>query len=223
MKLFNIKEIELPKYTKGEELLNTVTHVIGAMIAVVILVTGLITVSRHQKEYSLLSCWIYGLSMIILYVVSSVYHGLPPGDDKRIMRIVDHCTIYLLIAGSYTPILLTGIRPAHPTLAWTLFAAEWGLGLLAACLTAMDLKRSSRLSMFCYIAMGWLVVFALKPTIEAITASGFAWLLAGGICYTLGAVLYKLGKRRRYFHAVFHVFTVFASVLQAVCILKYVL
>jgi len=223
MKLFNIRDIELPNYTRGEERLNTVTHVIGAVIAVTILILGLMTASRHQKEYACLSCWMYGLSMITLYVVSSVYHGLPPGDAKRVMRVIDHCTIYLLIAGSYTPILLTAVRPNHPVLAWTLFAAEWGLGLLAACVTAMDLKKSSRLSMFCYIAMGWLVLVALKPTIEAITMAGFAWLLAGGICYTLGAVLYKLGKSRRYFHAVFHVFTVFGSVLQAVCILRYVL
>ena len=223
MTFITIKDIELPKYTEDEERLNTVTHVIGVVIAVVILILGLITASRHQKEYALLSCWIYGLSMIILYVVSSVYHGLPPGDAKRIMRVIDHCTIYLLIAGSYTPILLTAVRPAHPALAWILFAAEWGIGLFAAFLTAMDLKKSSRLSMICYIAMGWLVVAALKPTIEAVSMSGFLWLLAGGICYTLGAVLYKLGKKRRYFHAVFHVFTVFGSVLQAVCILKYVL
>ena len=218
-----LRETELPVYTKDEELLNTITHVIGVFLALGILLYGLRVAAAHQKPMAVPSCWIYGVSMILLYTVSSVYHGLPVGYAKRVMRVVDHCTIYLLIAGSYTPILLTAVRPAHPALAWTVCAAEWGIGLLAAFFTAMDMKKYSRLSMTCYIVMGWLVVAALKPTIEAITWDGFAWLLAGGISYTLGAVLYKLGKKKRYFHAVFHVFVVLGSLLQAVCILKYVL
>ena len=223
MKRLRIRETELPAYTQDEERMNTLTHVIGALMAFGILLYGLKTAAAHQKPMAIGSCWIYGLSMILLYTVSSVYHGLPAGNAKRIMRVVDHCTIYLLIAGSYTPILLTAVRPSHPVLAWTVFAAEWGIGLLAAFFTALDMKKYSRLSMTCYILMGWLVVAALKPTIEAITWKGFAWLLAGGISYTVGAVLYKLGKKRRYFHAVFHVFVVLGSLLQAVCILKYVL
>ena len=223
MKRLRIRETELPAYTQDEERMNTLTHVIGAFMAVGILFYGLRVAESHQKPMAIGSCWIYGLSMILLYTVSSVYHGLPAGNAKRIMRVVDHCTIYLLIAGSYTPILLTAVRPSHPVLAWTVFAAEWGIGLLAAFFTAVDMKKYSRLSMTCYILMGWLVVAALKPTIEAITWKGFAWLLAGGISYTVGAVLYKLGKKRRYFHAVFHVFVVLGSLLQAVCILKYVL
>jgi len=223
MKRRRIRDTELPIYTKDEELLNTITHVIGVFLAVGILFYGLKVAAAHRKPMAIPSCWVYGLSMILLYTVSSVYHGLPAGDAKRVMRVVDHCTIYLLIAGSYTPILLTAVRPAHPALAWTVCAAEWGIGLLAAFFTAMDMKKYSRLSMTCYIVMGWLVVAALKPTIEAITWDGFLWLLAGGISYTLGAVLYKLGKKKRYFHAVFHVFVVLGSLLQAVCILKYVL
>ena len=222
MKLLTINEIELPRYTEGEERLNTLTHAFGALAALGVLVRGLMIAGAHRRELAVLSCWIYGLSMILLYAVSAVYHGLPPCRAKKVMRIVDHCTIYLLIAGSYTPILLTAVRPEHPALAWGVFAAEWGLGLVAAFFTALDMKRYGRLSMICYIGMGWLVIAALKPTIEALSWKGFAWLLAGGICYTVGAVLYKIGKKKRYFHAVFHVFVVLASLLQAVCILKYV-
>ena len=218
-----IRETELPSYTRDEELLNTITHLIGVFLALGILAYGLVIAHRGQKELAVFGCCVYGLSMILLYTVSTVYHGLPAGELKRTMRVIDHCTIYLLIAGSYTPILLTAVRPAHPVLAWTVFAAEWGLGLLAACFTAADMQRYGRLSMFCYIAMGWLCLLVLKPTIEALSLPGFAWLLAGGICYTVGAVLYKIGKKRRYFHAVFHVFVLFGSLLQAVCILKYVL
>ena len=223
MRRITLEEIELPNYTKAEELLNTATHAIGFVFALWVLAYGLTLAARHNKELAIVSCWIYGLSMIFLYAVSSIYHGLPVCDVKRVMRVVDHCTIYLLIAGSYTPTLLVSMRPTHPVLAWFLFTSEWGLGILAAILTAIDMKKYGRVSMFCYIAMGWLIVIALKPTLEAVTVKGFLWLLAGGISYTVGAVLYKIGKKKRYVHAVFHVFVVLGSVLQAVCILKYVL
>ena len=222
MRHLTIREIDLPAYTENEERLNTFTHGLGAVLAAGVLALGLVMAERGGKGLAVPGCWIYGLSMLLLYAVSTVYHALPAGDAKRVMRVVDHCTIYLLIAGSYTPILLTAVRPRYPAFAWITFAAEWGLGLLAAFFTALDMKRYSRLSMACYIGMGWLVVAVLKPTVEAVSWSGFAWLLAGGICYTLGAVLYKIGKKKRYFHAVFHVFVVLASILQAVCILKYV-
>ena len=218
-----VQEIDIPQYSAREECLNAATHIFGAAFAVWVLVYGLRLARLHGRELAVESCWIYGLSMLILYLVSSVYHSLPVGNAKRMMRIVDHCTIYALIAGSYTPTLLVAIRPQHPMLAWVIFAAEWGLGLLAGILTAIDMKKYSRASMFCYIAMGWLIVVALKPTIEAVTMPGFLWLLAGGVSYTVGAVLYGIGKRRPYFHTVFHVFAVLGSMLQAVCILKYVL
>lgn len=223
MKFLTINEIELPRYTEGEERLNTATHAFGVAAALGVLARGLMIAGAHRRELAVLSCWIYGLSMILLYAVSAVYHGLPPCRAKKVMRIVDHCTIYLLIAGSYTPVLLTSVRPAHPALAWGIFAAEWGLGIAAAFFTAVDMKRYGRLSMACYIAMGWLIVIALKPTIEAVTLPGFLWLLAGGISYTVGAALYGIGKRKPYFHTVFHVFVVLGSMLQAVCILRYVL
>lgn len=223
MGLVTIREIEIPDYSKKEELLNTATHVLGVLFALWVLARGLNLAKLHNRALAVAGCWIYGLSMLVLYAVSSIYHGLPVCNAKRVMRIIDHCTIYLLIAGSYTPTLLTAIRPAHPVLAWIIFAAEWGLGLLAGVLTAIDMKKYSRASMFCYIAMGWLIVIAIKPTIEAVTVKGFLWLLAGGISYTVGAVLYKIGKKRRYVHALFHVFVVLGSVLQAVCILEYVL
>ena len=223
MKRAAIRDIELPAYTAQEERLNTVTHVFGIFFALLVLAYGLVLAHRHGREMAVPSCWIYGLSMVILYTVSSVYHGLPAGNAKRVMRIIDHCTIYVLIAGSYTPVLLTSIRPQHPRLAWIIFAAEWGLGLLAGLLTAIDMKKFAKVSMFCYIAMGWFIVIALKPTIEAVSVNGFLWLLAGGISYTIGAVLYKIGKKKRFIHAVFHIFVVLGSVLQAVCILRHVL
>ena len=223
MKRTPLAERELPVYSRGEERLNTLTHILGGVMGLVILIRGLLIASEHQNPWAVVSCAVYGASMILLYAVSSLYHGLPVGTAKRLLRIFDHCTIYALIAGTYTPILLAAVRPIHPAMAWTILGCEWGLGLLAAVLTAIDLKKYSKLSMACYIGMGWLVVAALKPTLEAVTLPGFLWLLAGGVAYTAGAVLYVWGKKRKWFHTVFHVFVVLGSALQAVCILNYVL
>lgn len=223
MKRTPIDDRQLPDYTRGEEIMNMVTHIVGGAVGVAVLVLGVVIAAGRRDALAVTGCVVYGMAMICLYTVSSVYHGLLPCRGKKVMRVIDHCTIYLLIAGTYTPILLSGIRPQHPALAWTVFACEWGIALLAAAFTAIDLKKYSKLSMVCYIAMGWLIVIVLKPTIEAISLEGFFWLLAGGVSYTVGAVLYGVGKKRRYFHSIFHIFVDLGSILQAVCILKYVL
>ena len=223
MKRTPLSERELPVYTRGEERLNVLTHILGGLMGLAILIAGLKTAVGSGKPWAIVGCAVYGVSMILLYAVSSLYHGLPAGDAKRLLRVFDHCTIYALIAGTYTPILLVSVRPVYPGLAWTILGCEWGLGLLAAILTAIDLKKYSRLSMVCYIGMGWLVVLALKPTIETVSPRGFLWLLAGGVAYTVGAVLYVKGKKRPWFHGVFHIFVVLGSALQAVCVLRYVL
>lgn len=218
-----IRERNLPDYTRGEEIMNMVTHIVGAAGSLPILVGGLILSALHQNPWASVSCFIYGLSMLLLYTMSSVYHGLPDSTGKKVLQVIDHCTIYALIAGTYTPILLVSVRPVYPALAWTILGCEWGLGMAAAALTAIDLKKYSKLSMFCYIVMGWLIILAVKPTIETVGTKGFLWLLAGGIVYTVGAVLYGIGKKKRYFHSVFHIFVIAGSMMQATCILLYVL
>ena len=218
-----LRERKLPDYTRGEEITNMVTHIVGAALSLPILIGGVVLSAYHRDPWAIVGSCVYGLTMLWLYTMSSVYHGLHDNTGKRVMQVIDHCTIYALIAGTYTPILLCAIRPSHPALAWTILGCEWGLGLAAAALTAIDLKKYARASMFCYIAMGWLIVLALKPTIETVGMAGFAWLLAGGLAYSLGAVLYGIGKKRRYYHSVFHVFVLLGSALQAVCILFYVL
>ena len=223
MERIPLRERKLPDYTPCEERMNMITHIVGAALSLPILVVGLILSARHANAWACVSGCIYGLSMLLLYTMSSVYHGLPDSMGKRVMQVIDHCTIYLLIAGTYTPILLVSIRPVYPALAWTIFGLEWGLGAAAAALTAIDLKKYSRVSMACYIAMGWLIVLAIGPTVRTVGRAGFLWLLAGGVAYTVGAVLYAIGKRKRYFHSVFHIFVLLGSALQAVCILFYVL
>ena len=218
-----LRERTLPDYTRGEEITNMVTHIVGAALSLPILFGGIILSAYHRNPWAIVSSFIYGLAMLWLYTMSSVYHGLADNTGKRVLQVLDHCTIYALIAGTYTPILLVAIRPEYPALAWTLFGCEWGFGAAAAAMTAIDLKKYGKASMACYIAMGWLIVLALRPTIETVGPNGFLWLLAGGVAYTLGAALYRIGKKRKYFHSVFHVFVLLGSLLQAVCILFYVL
>lgn len=213
----------LPSYTRGEEIANMVTHIVGGALGIVVLLLTIFLAIRNRDVWALVSGILYGASMIALYTVSSVYHGLRPSYGKKVMQVIDHCTIYLLIAGTYTPILLTAIRPVYPTLAWVIFGAEWGLAAIATVFTAIDHTRYNKFAMVCYIGMGWFIVFALKPTLAVLGWEGFWWLLAGGISYTVGAVLYGVGKKWPICHTVFHVFVDIGSLLQAVCILKYVM
>ncbi len=213
----------LPDYTWGEEKMNMITHIVGGAIGVVVLVFAVLIAAFHGNGWGVVSGAVYGASLILLYSVSATYHGLPQCTGKKVMQVIDHCTIYVLIAGTYTPIVLTAMRPLYPTLAWVIFGIQWGAALIAATFTAIDLKRYSKLSMACYIIMGWMIVLTLKPTIAAVSWNGFWWLLAGGVAYTVGAVLYGKGKKKRYFHSVFHIFVDLGSILQAVCILFYVL
>lgn len=218
-----LRERQLPDYTRGEELMNMITHIVGGAVGLLILIGGILIGAKHRDPWAITSGSIYGVLTCTLFVISSVYHGLPDGIGKRVMQVIDHCTIYFMIAGTYTPVLLVGIRKVMPVAAWIVFGVEWGCAMIAATLTAIDLKRYKAFSMVCYLAMGWAIVAILKPTFQVLGKSGFLWLLAGGICYTIGAVLYGLGKKHRYMHSVFHLFVNSGSLLQAIAILLYVL
>ncbi len=218
-----LKERTLPNYTRGNEIANMVTHIVGGAAGIAVLLLSIFISVYHSNIWGLVSGIIYGFSMICLYTVSSVYHGLLPCMGKKVMQVIDHCTIYFLIAGTYTPILLSAMRPAYPVVAWVVFGAEWALAAFAAVFTAIDHKKYGRLSMLCYIGMGWFIILALKPTLTVLGWDGFMWLLAGGISYTVGAILYGLGKKHSVLHTVFHVFVDVGSILQAVCILAYAL
>ena len=212
----------LPNYSRQHEIANMSSHIVGGALGLLILLICICLSVLHDNIWSLAGSLIYGISMIALYSVSSVYHGMKPGYGKKVMQVVDHCTIYLLIAGTYTPVLLTSIRPLYPEIAWTILAAEWLLALAASVFTAIDHNKYKKLSMSCYIGMGWLIVFALKPTLVCVGLPGFLLLLSGGISYTVGAVLYGIGKKKPVYHTVFHVFVVIGSILQALCIILYV-
>lgn len=223
MKRTPIDERKLPSYSRGEEIMNMVTHIVGGAVGIAVLVFGVILSAMHHNVWGIVGASIYGATMIWLYTMSSIYHGLLPSRAKKIMQVLDHCTIYALIAGTYTPILLVAIRPVYPVLAWVCFGLEWGLLALTTTLTAIDLRKYRVFSMICYIFMGWLIIFVAPQAIEAIGINGFWWLLAGGIAYTIGAILYGIGSKRPWFHSIFHLFVLLGSILQAVAILWYML
>ena len=223
MKRIKLRDREMPDYTKGEERFNMISHIVGGAVGVAALVLCVVCAALRSNGWGVVGGAVFGVSMILLYTMSSVYHGLHEGMGKRVLQVIDHCTIYLLIAGTYTPILLSAMRPIDPAASWALFAVVWSLTIIATVLTAIDLRRYRVFSMICYIGIGWAIIFKAPLLIQAVGWGGFWLILAGGVSYTVGAVLYGMGKKRRYMHSVFHLFVVAGSVLHLLAILIYVL
>lgn len=211
----------LPRYTKGEEIMNMVTHIAGGGLAVIGSIVCILLACRLGGWQNILGAAIYCTAMIGVYAMSSVYHGLRSGTAKKVMQVIDHCAIYFLIAGTYTPIMITGFLPLFPKIGWGLLVMQWSLTAIAVTLTAIDLKKYQIFSMICYIFMGWGIIFFLPQAIQAMTMPGFWWLLAGGIAYTIGAILFGLGKTLRWMHGVFHIFVILGSLFQYVAIVLY--
>ena len=209
----------MPVYSRGEERMNMITHIVGGGLGVMALFLCVGRAAIHHNGWGAWTAIIYGLCMITLYTMSSVYHGLRDSMAKRVMQVMDHCTIYCLIAGTYTPIVLTAIRPENPALGWGIFALEWTLAAVAITLTAIDLKKYNVFSMICYIGMGWAIIPFWRQVLEVLTPWGFGLLLSGGIAYTIGSILYGLGKKKKWMHSVFHIFVVLGSLLQFLAVL----
>ena len=214
----------LPTYSKGEEIINMTSHIVGAAFGVVATVLCVVFAATHGNGFGVVSGAIYGFTMILLYIMSSIYHGLSPKlKGKKVMQILDHCSIFLLIAGSYTPFALCTLREYDEATGWIIFAIIWLVAIIGIVLNSIDLKRYKIFSMICYLIMGWCIIFKISVLPELITWTGFILLLLGGIVYTLGAVLYGVGKKVKYMHCVFHFCILVASVLQFFCILLYVM
>ena len=221
MKRTKLSDRQLPDYTRGEEIMNMVTHIVGGAIGIVALTLCVIRAALHGNVWGVVTSAIYGTTMITMFTISSVYHGLKPNLGKKVMQVIDHCTIYFLIAGTYTVIVLSALRPEYPALAWGLFAFEWAMVALATTFTAIDLKKYGVFSMICYIGMGWAVIPFWKQVLNVLTAPGFLFLLSGGIAYTIGSILYGLGKKRKWMHSIFHIFVILGALLQFFSVLFY--
>lgn len=219
-----LQGITIPSYTKGEEIFNMVSHIVGGAVGITATVLCVIMGALRHNGYGVVSGAIFGAMMIVLYCMSSIYHGLKPElTSKKVFRILDHCAIYLLIAGTYTPISLCTLRESNTALGWVYFGVVWGLAICGIILNAIDIKKFKVISMILYIGMGWCIVGAF-PYVYRAAGVGGAWLLiSGGISYTIGAVLYGIGKKHAYIHSVFHLFIVFGSVLHFLFVLFYVM
>lgn len=224
MERIKLRDRILPKYTKGEEIFNMTSHIVGAVLGIVATVLCIVFAAIRGNVYGIISGAIYGVTMIILYTMSSIYHGLSPKRySKKVFQVLDHCSIFLLIAGSYTPFALCTIREYDLASGWIIFGVIWAFAILGIVLNSIDIKKFKVFSMICYLVMGWCIVFKITLLPELLGTVGFVLLLLGGIAYTVGAILYGLGKKHKYMHSVFHLFILLGSLLQFFCILLYVM
>jgi len=203
---------------RGERF-NSISHLVGAALALAGAVVLVVVASRGGDAYRIVSFSIYGTTLFLLYLMSTLYHGLPQGRAKRVFRVLDHQAIYLLIAGSYTPFTLVSLNGG---VGWWMFGAIWGLAVLGLVLDALPLRGARVLPMVIYLVMGWLIVLALKPLLAVLPPAGFVWLLTGGLFYTSGIVFYALDQRYPWMHGVWHLFVLAGSVSHYVAILVYV-
>lgn len=216
----SLKNIELPKYTLGEELVSAISHGIGSLLSIAALVVGIVFAALYGDAWCIVSMTLYGAMLVILYTMSTIYHGLRPNNGKRVFRIIDHCSVFLLIAGTYTPLTLVSLRGV---IGWTLFGVVWAAAIVGIVLNAVNINKYKVFSLVCYIAMGWVILFAFKPLMDRMAPTGIWLLLSGGIFYTIGAVLYALGKKKKYVHSVWHFFVLAGSILHYFSILLYVI
>ncbi len=223
MNRIKLNDRVLPTYSKGEEIFNMVSHILGGILGIVALTLCVIFSAIHHNTYGVIASSIYGVSLILLYTMSSIYHGLKPnGKAKKIFQIIDHCSIFILIAGSYTPFSLCTLRQYNPATGWTIFGIIWFLCVVGIVLNSIDLKKYKIFSMICYILMGWCIILRINLLPSLLTINGFILLLAGGVAYTLGAILYVIGKNHKWMHSLFHISCIIGSLLQFLCILFYV-
>lgn len=210
-------EHRLKFYTKGEELANVITHGVGTFLALVGLVLLILFSKNYGDPWYIASFTVYGISLVVLYTESTLYHGIKNIKIKSLFRIFDHSSIFLLIAGTYTPFTLTVLRGK---VGWTIFITVWTLAVAGIIMKFFFVGRFKVLSTLMYIAMGWMIVFAIKPLMAVLPQYGLMLLFIGGILYTVGAVLYLFDKIP-YNHAVWHIFVLAGSACHFFCILFY--
>jgi hemolysin III len=201
------------------ERFNSISHLVGAVLALAGAVVLVVVASRGGDTRRIVSFSIYGATLFLLYLISTLYHGLPTGRAKHVFRVLDHQAIYLLIAGSYTPFTLVTL---DGIVGWWLFGAIWGMAVLGLVLDALPRRGARVVPLIIYFVMGWLIVLAINPLLAALPRAGFIWLLTGGLLYTSGIVFFALDRRYPWMHGVWHLFVLAGSISHYVAILVYV-
>ena len=217
MRMDKAKEY-LPHYTLGEEIFNSVSHGVGVALACVGFGILIVLSALYGDAWAVSSSIVYSFSLFALYLASTLYHACPNRRVKGVLQVLDHCSIFLLIAGTYTPYTLITLRGV---LGWTLFGVVWGAAIVGVVLNAIDVRKYSRISMVCYVAMGWVVVLAIRPLMASLAWNGLVLLALGGVFYTVGIVFYVI--RRSYMHSIWHLFVLAGSVCHYLSILLYVI
>ena len=212
--------IPIPHYTLAEELINSISHGVGALFGIVALVLCLLSSMQSSNLLEIFSSLVYGITLTILYTMSTIYHALKVNKAKRVFRVIDHCSIYLLIAGTYTPYSLVALKG---TWGWILFITVWAAALTGIVCNAIDIKKYRVFSMIAYLTMGWIAVIAFDPLAKVIGPEGIGFLIIGGIIYTAGTIFYGFGRKVKYMHSVFHFFVLIGSILHFLSIYLYVL
>lgn len=198
------------RYSLGEEIFNSISHGAGALLAVAGTVILIVFSAIYSDAWAVVSSAIYGASLIILYTMSTLYHAITNSKAKKFFRIMDHNTIFFLIAGTYTPITLVPLRGA---LGWVLFGIVWGAAVVGIVFNSINLEKFRKPSVVCYIMMGWVIIIAVRPMLSNVNEFSLWFLLIGGLFYTVGIIFYAV-KKVKYFHSVWHLFTVAGSVFQ---------
>jgi hemolysin III len=196
------------KESAAEHIANAITHGAGFFLSIACLVLLVVFASLRRGPWEIVSCSVYGATLVILYLASTLYHSIHTPKVRRVLNIIDHAAIYLLIAGTYTPYLLVPLRGG---LGWSLFGVIWGLALVGIVFQALFISRYKLLSTVSYVAMGWMVVFTLVPLLRVLPVAAILWLVIGGACYTLGVIFYVL-QRPRFAHAIWHLFVLAGSI-----------
>ncbi len=210
---------DVKRYTLGEEIFNSVSHGTGGLLAIAGTAVLIVFSAIYSNAWGVVSASIYGASLIILYTMSTLYHAITNKKAKAFFRIMDHNTIFFLIAGTYTPITLVPLRGA---LGWALFGIVWGAAILGIVFNSIDLEKFRKPSVVCYVAMGWVIIIAIKPMLERVNALSLWFLLIGGLFYTFGIIFY-VKKNKKYFHSVWHLFTIAGSVFHYFAILMMII
>jgi len=208
-----------PERTHYEELANSITHGLGVLLGVAGLVALVVLAARRGQAVHIVSCSVYGATLILLYLASTLYHALRPGKAKDFFQIMDHSAIFMLIAGTYTPFTLVSMRGAW---GWSLFGIVWGLAFIGILFKILSKRRFSGFSIAIYVAMGWLVVVAIKPLFASMPMPGIGWIVAGGLCYTGGLFFYVRG-RIPFYHTIWHVAVLAGSAFHYVAVMGYVI
>lgn len=214
------KQVAFMDYTLGEELISAISHGVGAGLAIAASVLCIIKAAHSGSAWAVVSCSVFSFTLIMLYTMSTIYHSLARNRAKQVFRVIDHCSVFLLIAGTYTPFVLVSLNGVK---GWVMFGIIWGLAILGIVFNSIDVDKYEVVSAIINLLMGWAIVFMVKPLWNSIGTGGIVFLIIGGVAYTLGAVLYAIGDKIRYMHSVFHFFCLAGSILHFFAIYLYVL